>query len=172
MVLLKTHFHSDIKSLQAKSIFTRLATRCITIQGESILLMYTKRYDDYSLPGGGIDEGEDKIAGMKREMEEETGAQNIRNIEAFGKYEEYRPWYKSDYDIQHMISYCYTCDIDKELGEASLESYEIKNGMVSKWMNIYEAINHNKKTISSSDKKGMSIVRETFLLELIAERLL
>ena len=170
MQILKTHYHSDIESLDEKTIFTRLATRSITLQGEEILLMYTARYEDYSLPGGGLDEGEDQIEGMIRELSEETGAQNIKNIKPFGVYEEYRPWYKPDFDIQHMISYCFTCEIDKELGAASLESYEIKNGMEAKWINIHEAIKHNESIIATSDKKGMSIERETFLLKLIIER--
>jgi len=166
---LKTHYHPEIETLENKSIFTRLATRSIAIQGDSILLLYTERYEDYSLPGGGLDAGEDKIEGMIRELSEETGAKDIRNIKPFGAYEEYRPWYKPDYDIQHMISYCYTCDIDKELGMSNLESYEKKNGMRAIWINIHEAIMHNKKTMATSDKKGMSIERETFLLKLIAE---
>ena len=169
MQILKTHYHPEIKTLANKSIFTRLATRSITIQGRNILLLYTARYEDYSLPGGGLDLGEDKIEGMMRELSEETGAQNIRNIKPFGTYEEYRPWYKSDYDIQHMISYCYTCDINKELSNSNLESYEINNGMKAKWINIHEAIHHNKQTMATSSKKGMSIERETFLLELIID---
>ena len=169
MQILKTHYHREIKTLENKSIFTRLATRSIVVQDNSILLLYTERYEDYSLPGGGLDLGEDKIEGMMRELSEETGAKNITNIKPFGVYEEYRPWYKSDYDIQHMISYCYTCDINKELGRSNLESYEIKNGMKAIWINIHEAIKHNKKTMATSDKKGMSIERETFLLTLIAE---
>lgn len=168
---LKTHYHPDIKSLENKSIFTRLTTRSIAIKDNSILLLYTERYEDYSLPGGGLDIGEDKIEGMVRELIEETGARNIQNIKPFGTYEEYRPWYKPDYDIQYMISYCYTCDIEKELGESNLESYEIKNGMKALWINIHDAIQHNEKTISSSEKKGMSIERETFLLKLIAENI-
>ena len=170
MQILKTHYHTEIKSLINKSIFTRRATRSIAVQGDQILLMYTGRYDDYSLPGGGLDQGEEVIEGMKRELNEETGAMNIRNIKPFGIYEEYRPWYKADYDVQHMISYCYECEIDEILGESNLESYETKNGMKAKWMNIHEAISHNKKTIASSLKKGMSIERETFLLELIVHR--
>jgi len=166
---LKTHYHPDLKNLEDKTVFTRLATRSITVQGDKILLMYTERYEDYSLPGGGLDSGEDKIEGMKRELQEETGARNIRNIQPFGIYEEYRPWYKPDFDIQHMISYCYTCDVDEELGESKLEAYEIKNGMKAKWINIHEAIRHNEKIIASSEKKGMSIERETFLLKLIVE---
>lgn len=169
---LKTHYHPEIKNLENKTIFTRLATRSIAVQGSSILLLYTARYDDYSLPGGGIDLGEDKIEGMKRELREESGAENIRNIQPFGVYEEYRPWYKSDYEIQHMISYCYTCDINTELGTTQFEQYEIKNGMKPVWVNIHEAIEHNKRTMATSNKKGMSIERETFLLELITESVL
>ncbi len=169
MQILKTHYHPDIKTLDNQTIFTRLATRSIALQGDHILLMYTERYEDYSLPGGGLEVGEDKIEGMIRELSEETGAKGIKNIKPFGVYEEYRPWYKSDYDIQHMISYCYTCEVNKELGHSKLESYEIKNGMKAVWINIQEAINHNKKTMATSDKKGMSIERETFLLGLIAK---
>lgn len=171
MKTLKTHYHPDVYPLENKSSFTRLATRGIVIQGNSILLMYTERYEDYSLPGGGLDIGEDKVKGMIRELVEETGAQNISNVQPFGVYIEYRPWYKPDYDIQHMISYCYTCQIDKELGQSSLESYEIKNGMRPIWIDIHEAIEHNINTMATSDKKGMSIERETFLLQLIVDRL-
>ncbi|MFD1551257.1 DNA mismatch repair protein MutT [Putridiphycobacter roseus] len=167
---LKTHYHPEVKTLTNKTVFTRHATRSIAIQGEDILLLYTERYEDYSLPGGGLDLGEDKLTGMVRELEEETGAKSIRNIQPFGTYEEYRPWHKPDFDIQHMISYCYTCEIDKELGVAKMEDYETKNGMRAVWVNIHDAIQHNKNTIANSDKKGMSIVRELFLLELIVER--
>ena len=52
-------------------------------------MLYTERYHDYTLPGGGIDEGEDDIEGLVRELEEETGAQNIRDIREFGLYEEH-----------------------------------------------------------------------------------
>jgi len=112
---------------------------------------------------------EDKIEGMIRELSEETGAKDVKNIKPFGAYEEYRPWYKPDYDIQHMISYCYTCEIHKELGTTKLEPYETKNGMKAVWVTIHDAIEHNKKTMATSNKKGMSIERETFLLELIAK---
>lgn len=171
MQLLKTHYHPDITTLENKTVFTRLATRAIATQGNNILLLYTERYEDYSLPGGGLDADEDRIKGMMRELSEETGAKGIKNINPFGAYEEFRPWYKPDYDIQHMISYCYTCDIDKELGASKMESYETNNGMKAIWVNIHDAINHNINTIATSEKKGMSIERETFLFRLIAETL-
>ena len=69
----------------------------------------------------------------------------------------------------HMESYCYICDIDDELKTPRLESYEIQNGMTARWVNIHEAIQHNQHTIANSDKKGLSIERETFLLKHIVK---
>ena len=116
MRLLKIAFHPDIspEDITSASELTRVerhAARGIVLKGDKILLLYTKRYHDYSLPGGGIDEGEDEVAGLIRELQEETGALGVRNIKPFARYDEYRPWYKSEADIIHIISYCYVCDI-------------------------------------------------------------
>lgn len=172
MKLLRTTIHPDVKKLESKSVIERLATRAIAMKGEDILLLYTERYHDYSLPGGGLDAGEDKVDGMIRELQEETGARNISNIAEFGCYKEFRPWYKDGANVMHMLSYCYTCEVDETLGETRLESHEINNGMKPVWINIQQAIEHNLKIIALSDKKGMSIERETFLLQLIAEQYL
>lgn len=171
MRLLKSTTHSDITDLSA-STFTRFAARGIVLRGENILMLYTERYHDYTLPGGGIDEGEEKLAGLIRELKEETGAQNIRDISEFGQYEEYRPWYKDDFAIMHMVSYCYVCNIDEELVDPDFEPHEIQNGMMPVWMNIHEAIAHNEHTMENSTKKGLSIERETFLLKQIVAELL
>jgi 8-oxo-dGTP pyrophosphatase MutT (NUDIX family) len=177
MRLLKTAFHpnvspSDILPASALRLIERHAARGIVMKGEMILLLYTQRYHDYSLPGGGIDEGEDEVAGLIRELQEETGAQGVRNVKPFARYDEYRPWYKPDADIIYMVSYCYRCDIDEQLGDTRLEAHEINNGMTPLWINIHEAIEHNESVIANSDKKGLSIERETFLLKIIAEELI
>ncbi len=170
MRLLKSTTHPDINDFSAKC-FTRKATRAIVIKDEEILLLYTKRYNDYSLPGGGIDKGESNTEGLIRELNEETGAHTVQNIQAFGLYEEFRPWYKDGFDMVHMQSYCYTCTIDDELLAPELEAHEVNNGMSPTWMNIHQAIAHNEETMTNSDKKGLSIERETFLLKLIASEL-
>ncbi|ENM6577810.1 NUDIX domain-containing protein [Vibrio fluvialis] len=164
--------HPEVEPLSQQRILQRKAARAIVLDGEDILMLYTERYHDYTLPGGGVDEGEDILQGMVRELEEETGAQNIHNIKPFGLYEEFRPWYKDDVDVMHMVSYCFTCKIDRELGDTNYEDYEIKNGMKPVWINIRDAITHNELTMAESEKKGMSIERETFLLRLIAKELL
>lgn len=175
MQLIKTAFHpnvspEDIVSSSKLTLTKRVSARAIVLRDENILLLYTDRYDDYSLPGGGIDRGESKTAGLMRELKEETGAQGITNIKPFARYDEYRPWYKPNADIIYMISYCYTCDIDEVLGETAFESYELNNGMVPRWVNIHEAIAHNEAVMANSDKKGLSIERETFLFKEIVNR--
>ncbi|GLO63843.1 DNA mismatch repair protein MutT [Vibrio sp. MACH09] len=169
---LRTTTHPDIDHLDDKIIFQRHAARAIVLDGENILLLYTERYHDYTIPGGGLDEGEDAIAGLVRELEEETGAQNIHNIKPYGIYEEFRPWYKDNADVMHQVSYCYSCKIDAQLGDTAFEEHEVNNGMKPVWINIHQAIAHNEKTMAESPKKGMSIERETFLLHLIAKEML
>ena len=171
MRLLKSTIHPDISSLSATS-FVRQATRAIILKGDDILLLYTKRYHDYTLPGGGINQGESNIEGLVRELKEETGAHNVKNIVEFGRYEEFRPWHKDDFEVVEMQSYCYTCTIDEVLLEPELEDHEVNNGMHPVWMNIHEAISHNEETMAKSAKKGLSIERETFLLKLIVKELL
>nr|WP_255433914.1 NUDIX domain-containing protein [Ammoniphilus sp. CFH 90114] len=65
--------------------------------------------NNYSFPGGGVELEEDLITGLRREVAEETGARNIEVLRKFGIIDEYRPQYKPEYDLIHMISYFYVC---------------------------------------------------------------
>ncbi|MDF5612552.1 DNA mismatch repair protein MutT, partial [Vibrio parahaemolyticus] len=53
---LKSTVHPDIEHLDDKIVFQRNAARAIVLDGEDVLLLYTERYHDYTLPGGGIDD--------------------------------------------------------------------------------------------------------------------
>ena len=171
MRILKEMIHSNVEKIEG-NIYRRRAARGIILDGDKILLLYTERYNDYSIPGGGVDHHEDYITGLKRELQEETGAQNIKVLDEYGVFEEYRKSHYKGYDVIHMTSNFYVCGIDRELGEASLEEYEKSNGMSAVWINIYDAINHNKQVIENKDKKmGLSIERETYVLEHIAKEL-
>ena len=178
MHLLKKVIHHEINETQLTpdhpQSFTRIATRAIVLRDNKILLMFTERYNDYSLPGGGVDEHEELIDGLKRELTEETGALDITNIAPFGLYEEYRPHSSRKHfpecSIMHMLSYCYTCDIADKLGENKLEDYEVKNGMQVCWVSIDEAIAHNIETMKHDKKQGLSIQRETYLLQEIKSK--
>jgi ADP-ribose pyrophosphatase YjhB (NUDIX family) len=62
MRLLKKSIHADLPSLN-KSTFLRNAARAIILKGDMILMLYTARYHDYTLPGGGVDKGEGLVEG-------------------------------------------------------------------------------------------------------------
>ena len=71
-----------------------------------------------------------------------------------------------------MLSYCFTCEIADQFGDSKLEDYEINNGMKVRWLDIDDAINHNLNTIKNDKKQGLSIKRETYLMEQIKQVLL
>ncbi|WP_299495731.1 NUDIX hydrolase [uncultured Shewanella sp.] len=171
MRLLRSTTHPSLNQKKGHA-FHRQAARGIILDGENILMLYTQRYHDYSIPGGGIDEGEEVRTGLLRELKEETGAKQIEIISEFGCYEEFRPWQKAGFDRIHMESFCFVCTVHPELGETQFEPHEIQNGMRPLWINIHQAIAHNEDTIANSPKKGMSIERETYLLKRIVHELL
>lgn len=170
MRLLKRIVNNKLDTVNG-NLYKRIAARGIVIKNRKILLMYTKYYNDYSLPGGGVDSNESLIDGLKRELSEETGAQNIEVISEYGYIDEYRPYHKEEYDLMHMVSYLYLCKVHGNFKSMQLEDYEIANGMKVMWVPIDEAIKHNKEVIASSDFKGLSIERETSILEMIQEEL-
>jgi len=171
MKLLKQIINPKLKTLEGVT-FKRIAARGIILRGNKILLMYTDYYNDYSFPGGGVDSDEKIIEGLKREISEETGAQNINVISEFGYIDEYRPYYKEKHDLMHMISYFFICEIEGDLEEAQLEDYEIANGMKAVWVDIEKAITFNKSVINGDEAIGLSIKRETYVLERVKEMLL
>lgn len=87
------------------SIFTRRAARGIVFRKTSILLLFTERYNDFSFPGGGVAEGEDLIDGLRRELEEETVASNVRVRRNYGYIEELRPHWQPGFDLMNMTSH-------------------------------------------------------------------
>lgn len=171
MPLLRTTIESGLTTdrIAGKTIVYRQASRAIVRRDDLILLLYTQRYRDYSLPGGGLEEDEDPVEGLIRELEEETGARNIRNIQPFGSYEEYRSWYKPADSVLHMISYCYTAEVDPHLGNTSMEGYELRNGMQPVWITLDEAIRYNQATMAGGPNQGQSIERETYILSLLRD---
>jgi 8-oxo-dGTP pyrophosphatase MutT (NUDIX family) len=150
----------------------RQAVRAIIMRGKEILLLYTRRYDDYSFPGGGLGDGEDPISGLRRELLEETGAANVSIKRYVGYLDEYRPPLKGGYDVLFMRSHFYLCRADSKLGAASPEAYEVANGMVPQWIDIEVAIEHNRRVLCTKPvSMGLSIERETWMLSYILDKI-
>ncbi|MFN3312167.1 MAG: NUDIX hydrolase [Hyphomonas sp.] len=171
MRLIKKLVHPDAEA-RTGVILTRRAARGIVLRETSILLLFTERYNDFSFPGGGVAEGEDLIDGLRRELEEETGASNVRVQRGYGYIEELRPHWQPGFDLMHMTSHFFVCDIDPELRAPKMEDYETANGMRPVWVGLDEALAHNRGVMQRREAKmGLSIQRETFMLEELAKDL-
>jgi len=171
MKLLKELVHPELASREGR-VLRRHAARGIVLREDTILLLFTERYNDFSLPGGGVDQDEDIQAALKRELAEETGARDVRVQANYGFIEEYRPHWKPEYDLMHMTSHFFVCDVAPELADARMESHEIANGMKPVWIAVEDAMNHNREVMSRQEKSmGQSIQRETFMLEKIFREL-
>ncbi|MFN3664032.1 NUDIX domain-containing protein [Yoonia sp.] len=171
MRLIKKLVHPDVKSVTGATL-TRRAARGIVMRDRSILLLFTERYNDFSFPGGGVAEGENLIEGLYRELEEETGARNVRVQRDYGYVEELRPHWQPGFDLMQMTSHFYVCDIDPALQATKMEHYETANGMRPIWVDLDEAIAHNRAVVQRREASmGLSILRETFMLEHVADDL-
>jgi 8-oxo-dGTP pyrophosphatase MutT (NUDIX family) len=168
MTPLYTLTHPDVTTIDGVKL-ERQAVRAVVVHGNDVLLLYTRRYDDYSFPGGGLDAGETPEDGLVRELQEETGATGIRIGRYLGYGDEYRPPQRAGHDVLFMRSHFYICQADRILGNAAPEAYEVTNGMVPRWININEAIAHNESLLRDKPvNMGMSIHRETLMLRYVA----
>lgn len=97
-------------------------------------VMYAKKFGLYSLPGGGIEEGENRIEALKREILEETGC-SCDVIEELGYVYENRA--HSDYT---QYSYYYVVTSNGPLKSMELTDEEIENGTLLLWYPLDKVI--------------------------------
>ena len=102
MTLLHTIIHPGVH-VGARAI-ERHAVRAVIVRDARLLLLHTRRYDDYSFPGGGLDPGEDAVDGLRRELMEETGARGVTVQRYLGYLDEYRPSRDPQYEVLFMRS--------------------------------------------------------------------
>ena len=106
----------------------RITGKSVIRDGDKIALVGTTVNYIYTLPGGGVNEGEDISTGITREAKEETGC-TVVLTEMLGVIEDYR-----NRDKKHCISYCAITNVVGEKGALELTSEEEKNGLHVKWL--------------------------------------
>lgn len=161
----------DCTILKGKKVYERPSSRGIILKDDKILLLYVDKHDDYSCPGGGLEKDETPKEGLIREIKEETGASNIKIISDYGIYNEIIPPLKrKEIDYIYMSSYFFICSADSNLGKPQLEDYEEEMGIKALWINIHDAIAHNKKVLKERPVyMSRYLERELFVLELVAK---
>lgn len=112
--------------------FERRAARAVLrdVNGK-VAIMHFKANGSYKLPGGGIDEGEEIIDALHREVREETGY-TIDDVHELGLVEENRY-----FNGMHQISYCFTANVVEYVG-TDLTEQEAAEGMTLVWFDTID----------------------------------
>lgn len=149
----------------------RFASRGILIKNNKILLTKSKKYGEYKIPGGGIEENETIIEALIREVHEETGYRVIKDkIKPFGYYREKRKDLKEE-GIFDQTSYYFLCEFDCNVDNPTPTESELNSGYEPIWVNIDEAINTNK-SLENIKYTGTWILRERIVLEKIKKEII
>ena len=112
----------------------REASRAIIFDDNNLIpLLFVAKYNYHKLPGGGIDEGENKTQALVRECLEEVGSEIEVNGEV-GKIIEFR----SKWDLK-QISYCYYGKIISK-GKPDFTEKELSQGFKIIWLSLKDAI--------------------------------
>ena len=145
----------------------RVAARGIIKKDDEVLMIHCAYFDDYTFPGGGVEDGEDPIVALKRECMEEAGV-IIKNIIPFYKTLEKREIDDDSYMLHESLFYL--CDIEGYC-ETKLEDYEVQLGYSTVWIKITEAIKQDQirmNLLKDGDYKGV-LERELRILKALLE---
>lgn len=170
---MKELFTIDLQDYNSLSeYYIRPSSRAIIIKDQKVALVYSKKYDYYKFPGGGIKKGETNIEALIREVKEETGLVVIENtICEFGKVLRIQ---KTDDDkIFYQENYYYLCNVLDNLTMQSLDDYEKEEEFVLVYVEPIIAINKNyqhqdtlfRKTMIDRDAKVLEILLEEKVVE-------
>ncbi|ERJ13080.1 NUDIX domain-containing protein [Haloplasma contractile] len=132
----------------------RKAARCVLFNEKNdIALLYVAKHHYHKLPGGGIEQAEDIIEALKREVREEIGVTDLKVEGDLGIVIEYRDLYEP-YLMQ--LSYGYIARVKGEVMDPTFTEREIENGFRVKWLSLDEAI-HTLEQDDTSDRMGQYI---------------
>ena len=113
----------------------RYGARGIVVRDDGKIALFNKtKKNEYKLPGGGIDEGEDTKLAFKREVLEETGCE-VKIIRELGRIEE-----RKSLDNFKQISYVYVGKVLKDRKKLNLTQKEIDEGGRLVWLNPDDAL--------------------------------
>ncbi len=137
--------------------WTRRAARAVLRNDKNqIAVMNFSKLGSSKLPGGGIDDGENIIAALHREIEEETGYL-ITDIQGLGIVEEDRYFCN-----MHQTSYCFTAKVSDFVG-TSLTEDESRAGINLQWADTIDDaiqwIESGKLTDEDGSEVGLAMMK-------------
>ena len=166
---MKRLFTIDLKDYDENwELSLRPTVRAIIWAGDKLAMVYNMKYDYYAFPGGGMEEGEDYISALIREVREEVGLNVIpESIEEFGSALRINSSAKFKNTIFEQENFYYKCKATDVIVEQKLDDYEVEEGFTLAFVSPEEALRKNRFDDHKEDNGGVWIERECRILELI-----
>lgn len=157
-------FSLDTKEYNPAGVaFVRPSARGIIIRGGRVAMVYSRLYDYYKFPGGGIEPDETHAQALRREVAEEVGLQVIpASIRPYGLVHRVQKDERVDIFIQD--NYYYLCEAAAEPLPQRLDGYEAAEGFTLVWADPHAAIRANR-TPGHGPKDPVMLEREARVLE-------
>lgn len=169
MKLLKM-FDRREKKMGYQPITYRDSVRAIILDQGKLLMVYSKKAEEYKFPGGGLLEGEIKDTAIKRAVLEEVGRDVISVNESLGYLDQIYNDIYDDTRYFYLRSYYFFCEISEEEFKPNFDVYEHDLGFVPTWVTVDEAIIVNQKKFDEGSKYHWT-ERELYVLKLLREML-
>ena len=128
-------------------------------------VMYAKKFNFHSLPGGGIDNGEDEFSALVREVFEETGCA-CDSVEPLGVVLENR--YHADFT---SLSYYFVVHTKTDKNVLHLTDAEIENGTILEWCSFDEMYSLIKNIEHKTNQQKFLQARDLLALNEYKQRL-
>ena len=137
---------------------TGISRFCVRIllfnEKNEICIIKSEKYGYTQLPGGGIDENENILEGLKRETHEETGFL-VKDIEPIGYTVEKREDIRNTHDFDQCISFVFVARPGKNVGTNYMED-EIAEDFRPIWVKLEEFIEEKEKELDTKKPKSYS----------------
>lgn len=134
MKLLKEIYFGEMPS-DTSGWDQRKSARAVVLDADNnVGILYAKTFAFPKLPGGGVDEGEDKEQALVRECKEELGC-DVEIVGEIGKVIEYR-------ELRKMVqeSFCFLARVVGEKGQPTFTIKELNEGLEIRWLPLEEVL--------------------------------
>lgn len=163
-----------LESVEFNNPRIRYGARGIIIREDGKIAIFNKsNKNEYKLPGGGVDKGEDIKEAFKREALEETGCE-IEIIKELGTIEEHK-----SLDNFKQISYLYVGKVLKDNNKLELTQKEKDEGAKLLWVDKEEGLklitncfeNLKESKYENLYHSKFIVLRDRYILEYYLETL-
>ena len=150
--------------------YSRPSVRGIIIQDGKVLLVHSEKYDYLKFPGGGIEDGENHVQALCREVREETGLEVVpESVREFGFVSRRQKDKVDENGIFVQENFYYFCNLkDGVKATTKLDDYEREEGCTPVWMEPFFASQKNRYVdLHREGLDGIMVKREAKVLDLV-----